>query len=111
MNRTSISTNSFSIPAVIAAALTASTISNVENINSPIPLTFPYYLAQSSAIDPTVGELPVITTSTNQSDLNIASDKDQYETLVSFGETMVSRSKDVEPEIAKIIDDNFWDLI
>jgi len=109
MNRQNISTNNFSIPAVLAVALTASTspVSNLHSASSPI--IPPYYLSNTNYISE---EKFLNTTTTNILDVNqVSADEDHYNLLINFGESIISRSIDLDPNISKIIDDNFWDLI
>jgi len=35
----------------------------------------------------------------------------EHVVLIEFAEKLLANSKDIEPEIAKIVNENFWELI
>jgi|SRR5690606_16302609 len=111
MNSTSISTSNFRVQSVIALALTASTLSNT-GADYFSSLTIPHYPMQVFQATASAVETTLAHTSTNIGDLSVYnSDFEQYKLIQSIGESLINRSKDLDPKIAKIIDDNFWDLI
>src|SRR5690606_6724969 len=110
MNTESASTTNFQVPTVIALALTATTLSNLESKRMP-SLVIPHYSMQTQ-VNIAGENLSMSLTSTNIGESFLQTvDLENYKLLKSFGECLVSRSKEIDPQIAEIIDDNFWDLI
>lgn len=107
MNETNTSSN-FRLPAFIAMALTASTVGNSNVYDTKVP--HPYYSA--------IIQSNVLKTNRNHTVSNVDAsngihsiDVENYKLVRDLGERLVSRSKDIDSQIAKIVDDNFWDLI
>ncbi len=44
-------------------------------------------------------------------DYDAFSKHDKSETIVTFAQKLISNTKDIDPDIIDIVDDNFWDLI
>lgn len=106
MNSVNTSTSNFRMQTVIALALTAATTTgfNAENI------ALPYYVV------PDVSQFDMKSSTTTVSNIGNynqykISDVEQYELVRTLGEHLVRRSQDIDSQIAKIVDDNFWDLI
>lgn len=111
MNTTSLSTSNFGLQAFIAMALTASSLSTQE-YDYTNSVTLPHYPAEGILNSSMIGgAISTDTTTTRtKSDAN-TSESNQYQLVKDLGNRLLSKSKDIEPEIAKIVNDNFWDLI
>jgi|SRR5690606_17782663 len=112
MNNVQISTSNFKIPSVIALALTASSLTSVTGTDENYLLlpNFTYsYLSSNSSLIGNYDYQSTSVTKTNYSSVDI--DLERYEALMSLGGGLLAKSKELEEDIAKIVEDNFWDLI
>lgn len=109
MNQTNISSSNSRIPTFIAMALTASTISSPSAIHD-VNVPHPYYIVDAQNNIAKISNYHTVS-NIQITNRNQDNDLENFRLIKDLGERLVNRSKDIDSQIAKIVDDNFWDLI